>query len=329
MFCYNCGIKVDDNVRFCPNCGTKLANEQPEPQPKVEPIAEPVIVVRTVEPIVVPNLQSETPEYVPSVEEKTKACVKKSLSSALFLIATILFTLSVVLGMISFAMGSETEVYSEPGIFDKVSVSDGTAEDDFDGVLEFLDIFDVGILWVVGLWLTFAFAKSKKDMNTGGIAVLKVAARIEVILSFIIATVLLIVGIVLSVVEEDPTIAVIAVLIAIPVFAAIGFVYVFYCFKVSADISSLYSIASTGIPTAKLSRLVGIVCLVIAGIDLMGTSGNWADILYSLTEGAAYLLFGISFFIFKKKIKGLAEEYKLANTPAPAGQTIINNNVMI
>jgi len=43
MFCSNCGIKIDENVKFCPQCGTPLQAPIQKPQaPVQEPIVQPV-----------------------------------------------------------------------------------------------------------------------------------------------------------------------------------------------------------------------------------------------------------------------------------------------
>ncbi len=352
MFCYNCGIKLDDKASFCPNCGTKLIvdenNSEPAKEPVVVPVtevaptavSEPVIVV----PVVTPALQPEIIEYVPSVEEKAKACVKKSFSSVLFLIATILFTLSVILSTISFFTTVDSapyDAYEEPGVFDKVSVSEYEEEDvtfeDVKLIFGFLEFIDESVLWIIGLFLAFIFAKSKKDMKTGGITTLKVAARIKVIFSFVFAFFIFIMGIALCG-TSDPELA-FAWLFVAPVCIAVGVLYVLFSFKLSSGISKIRNIAATGVP-AKLSGLIGVVLFAIAVLNLLTVNGNvtvtgisytfnWADSLYALTKGTSCLLFGITFVILKNKLKALAEEYKLANTPAPAGQTIINNNVNI
>ena len=373
MFCFNCGVKLDDKVRFCPNCGTKVAVEENKPEPIAEPVsvpvakpaaevtaepvtqvtpepsAEPVIVVRTAEPevnpVVVPTVEPETAEHLPSVEEKTKACVKKTFSSVLFLIATILFTLSVIFGTVSFFLTSDTEPYDEyeaPGVYDKVSVAeyedDTLTLDDVKVVFGVFEFMDESLVLIIGLFLSFIFARSKKDMKTGGLTTLKVASGIKIGFSFIFALLVFSAGVAVCAAAPEELIGAMVFLL-MPIFIAAGVIYVIFCFKLSASIGKLRNITATGVP-AKLSGLIGIFFFVMAAINLLSVNGyitvndvaytlNWADSLYALTKGASCLIFGISFISLNKKLKAFAEEYKLANTPAPAGQTIINNNVMI
>lgn len=380
MFCYNCGIKLDDKARFCPNCGTKVMTEESKPvaeavtETVVEVMSETVIlpvgetVVETVpapepvtvipvstptvapaeaaRPIVVPTVIPETEEYQPSVEEKTKACVKKTFSSALFLIATILFTLSVIFSTVSFfiSVGSDTyDTYEEPGFFDKVSVSEYEDEtltlDDVKTVFSAFEFMDESLVLIIGLFLAFIFAKSKKDMKTGGITTVKVATSIKIGFSFMFALVVFCAGVAVCASVPDDVVGVMVLLI-MPLFIAAGVMYIIFCFKLSAAVSNIRNIAVTGVPQAKLSGFVGVVFFAIAAINLLSISGNiyisgitdtanWADTLYALTKGASCLLFGIAFVVLKKRLKSLSEEYKLANTPAVAGQTITNNNVII
>lgn len=383
MFCYNCGIKLDDKARFCPGCGTKVVTEEskpaaeavtetvvevmsetvvlpmaetsvetvPAPVPVTEiPVSTPTVApVEAARPIVVPTVTPEAAAYQPSVEEKTKACVKKSLSSALFLIATILFTLSVIFSTVSFfiAGSADTEyydTYEEPGYFDKVTVSeyeDGSLTyNDIKTVFGAVEFADESVLLIIGLFLTYIFAKSKNDMKTGGLATLKVAAGIKIGFSFLFALLIFIAGIAVcgeSVPEE--LIGAVVILVC-PLFIAAGVLYVIFCFKLSGSIGKVRDIASTGNPTSKLSGFVGVVLFAIAAINLLSISGNiyisgvtdtgnWADTLCTLTKGVSCLLYGIIFVTLKKKLKSLTEEYKPTNTPAVAGQTIINNNVLI
>ena len=387
MFCYNCGIKLDDKARFCPNCGTKVIVDENKPEPVAEPVpmaveeavtepaaevaaepvtevtpepvAEPAVApvavpvvtpavapIEEPKPIVVPTIIPETVEKVPTVEEKTKACVKKSVSSVLFLIATILFTLSVIFSTVSFFMTVESDpygYYEEPGIFDKVSVSEYEDEtltlDDVKYVFGMFEFMDESLVLIIGLFLAFIFAKSKKDMKTGGLTVVKVATGIKIGFSFIFALLMICAGVaVCASVPEELIGAMVVVLI--PMFIAAGVIYVIFCFKLSAGIGKIRNIATTGVPTAKLSGLIVVVLFAVGAANLLSVNGyitvndvaytlNWADSLYALTKGASCILFGLTVAMLKKKLKSLSEEYKLVNTPAPAGQIIINKNVNI
>ena len=363
MFCYNCGIKLDDKARFCPNCGTKVAAENNDPatepvtdhvaETAAEPVAESVSVPEpgtvvpavtpsvapavAAKPIVVPTLPHETAEYVPSVEEKTKACVKKTFSSAFFLIATILFTLSVIFSTVSFFITyneDSYDYYEEPGVFDRVSAPEYESEDstldDLGDIFLALQLFDESLIWIIGLFITVVLARSKNAMKTGGITTLKVASCIKIGFSFIFALFLFMGGIAVCGFSEDSAVTVATLFFVTPIFIAVGVMYVIFSFKLSSGISTLRSIASTGIPTAKLSGLIGVVLFAVAAVNLLVVSGNvtiagvtdtsnWADLLYALTKGVSCLLFGISFFNLKKSLKSLTEEYKLTNTPAAAG----------
>lgn len=42
MFCSNCGNKLNDDAKFCPSCGTKVAQPaQPQSAPQAEPVQTP------------------------------------------------------------------------------------------------------------------------------------------------------------------------------------------------------------------------------------------------------------------------------------------------
>lgn len=78
MYCYNCGTKLAEDSRFCPECGTKLnyGTAPAEPtseaapayaQPSVEPSAEAVTPIY-VEPIPVPQVKEVQPAAQPQVQ---------------------------------------------------------------------------------------------------------------------------------------------------------------------------------------------------------------------------------------------------------------------
>ena len=52
MNCSNCGMQLEGNDKFCPNCGTAVAQSDPEPvsDPTPEPAAEPVFNSTTQQP---------------------------------------------------------------------------------------------------------------------------------------------------------------------------------------------------------------------------------------------------------------------------------------
>lgn len=52
MYCSNCGAKIDDNARFCPECGKSVAGE-PAPQRELAPLRQPS------------SSQPRVPEYTP------------------------------------------------------------------------------------------------------------------------------------------------------------------------------------------------------------------------------------------------------------------------
>ncbi len=300
MFCPCCGNLVDNNDVFCKYCGYNFATV------------------------------NERAAYIPSVEDRVKDYIKNFFSSGLFLVAVILLTLSVIFTSVDFAVGvvNKPDVYDEPGMFDKVSVSytDSVAEY---VISEIMELLNAGLLWVVGFWLTFVFAKSKGIMKTGGVSTLKTAAAVERVISFFVAAMIVVDGM-LSCISDDGIVAILPVVIFIlPLFAGVGFVYVLFCFKAYADVKAIHTISSTGVPTVQISKFVGVFCFITAGLNLMTTDGSWSYVLSSLTEGAACLIFGILFFKFRAAITRFAEEYTIANTPAEAGQTINNNEYMI
>ena len=84
MKCPTCGLEIQGNVKFCPNCGTPIApigaepQPEPTPEPKPEPVPEP-----EPEPIPEPTPEPEpTPQPViePPVQTEAPNSMEKTLA---------------------------------------------------------------------------------------------------------------------------------------------------------------------------------------------------------------------------------------------------------
>ena len=87
MKCPTCGLEINGNTKFCPNCGTPIApvsaEPQPQPQPQPAPKPEPVPEPKP-EPIPEPTPKPE-PKPQPVVETPVQTDAPNSMEKTLAL----------------------------------------------------------------------------------------------------------------------------------------------------------------------------------------------------------------------------------------------------
>lgn len=214
MFCPNCGVKNEDNVAFCKNCGTKLGNIPPvnsqnaEPvQPQAEqPVQQPVETEQPQEASVPTAQPSALAQQAASDKQATPAAVyapavstarprsnhpvlkavKDLGASPLFLIAVIAFTAAVFFNLVSIFTRSSASIYSLNEAFGRFGIDElnGTLYQMKD-YLKAIGVFSLipSAIYLIGLWMIFAGAQQRGSdgMPTSGLTTIKVMAIIALV----------------------------------------------------------------------------------------------------------------------------------------------------
>ena len=160
MYCSKCGTKNSENAMFCKNCGASLF-VQAQKQAEEDFIKNETVIE---EPV---NAWKEPEEENKITENPVIALIKKHASSSLFLIATILFTVSLGISLFSNMFSG---FFTENGA--NLSFNTG-----------FISISSV--LALVGLWKIYGL-KKKQGIDKSGLIMLKVACIIEFIASLLL-----------------------------------------------------------------------------------------------------------------------------------------------
>ena len=269
-FCPNCGQQLEDADVFCPNCGqnTEAVQEHVQPEPQFTPAPQPQPLYQAPQPapqFYTPPSSNETGLNQPIL------ALKRTATSAPFIIGTILFTVSAILSVIMSIVASPSLYYlildflNAQGV--NVSfVSLNTASSVVSAVISSIPTF----LIILGLWLTVGAGGNKNNdrMSTAGLTIIKVIKIISLIgvcICFGIGIIAGIIGLIALGVNggrySGPGLvaAVICFLIFIAVFV---FVLIFYI-KVLKTIGSAKKVASTGMPNNKASGFVAVILFII------------------------------------------------------------------
>ncbi len=235
MYCSKCGTLNGDNAMFCKNCGASLL-VQAQKQAEEEFVKQEEI--KAEEPIVA---QEEVNEEHRTTENPVIALIKKHSSSTLFLVATILFTVSLGLSLL---LSMFSGVFSESGA--SLSFSTG-----------YISVSSV--LALVGLWKINTMNK-KQGADKTGLVLLKVTCIIELITSVLVFSLFAFVFFALGVISLAlPDVFVDSMEQAYEIFIQSGF-------ELSPEMQMLFTpevFSIFGIVTGVLLLLVGVITVLI------------------------------------------------------------------
>lgn len=314
MYCSKCGTLNQDNAMFCKNCGASLL-VQAQAQAEEEFVQNEEI--KEQEPV----LNNEEPKEETSVNP-VLALIKKHSSSTLFLVATILFTVSLGLSLI---LSMFSGMFSETGA--SLTFSTG-----------FISVSSV--LALIGLWKINTMNK-KQGVDKTGFVLLKITCIIELVTS---AFVFGLVGLLLIVlgafvpqiatqfseqwseftqemqgtmeqalggnefVQFDAemffnpeTVMAVLILTGIILMAMLPVIIIFYC-KALKTINRIKDMADKGVVYKNITNGLIIWLFILGGIS---ASALFAGDIAVTSMGVAYILYAITLIIFKNEAEKL------------------------
>lgn len=313
MYCYNCGKFNQESDIYCYNCGVMISS-----------------------PVVSAEVSYEISE---GSKVKVRRTLQKHLKSPVILIALLFMTASIILGW--FAPNTVYNKDTTPKYEDEgdgfiapisvSSMSDSTS-DSFDAVVNFEDIFDMSLPWVVSGYLIYFFALTKKDkMKIYGLGMARVLAFINKICSYILGALLCVSGMFSFFETPDGGAALVIAgfFFVLPLLGGIGFVIVLWAHKLAKTVYSIKSIYETGEAHYPITVFLGVSLFIIGGfLSIALFNPTSLSALSAATCAVSCVLFGIQLFRIRSAMKALAREQIEDKIPVYAGQ-IINNNVMI
>lgn len=347
-FCYNCGSKLESlpAVQPAPQAAPNDESTQyttiptPEDRQQANPqCSQPVNPQygQQYTPQVQPQFNPQyayqyNPNYAhtysqqpatnwstPSSETAAKVLetVKTVGTSPLFLIAVILFSVSVLLSFINSLIPSVQapeyiseladlfEMFDMGDILDELYESAGSVS-----IVSAVTGIIPGALLVTGMWMTYTFLMRGR-MQTSGLTMIKVIVIIDLVaLSVVLGLVELILVFALTVASglgnADEAAIVIGVLIIV-LAAAMALLIVYYA-KLNKTINVVKSTVVTGIPSDRVSPYVAIFNFVSGGISALAslTSFNSGvlDAISSFCSSVAIILFGAVILVYRGRMRG-------------------------
>lgn len=328
MYCSKCGTLNVENAMFCKNCGASLL-VQAQTQAEEEFIKQEE--TKTEEPMVTQEQVNEEPK---TTENPVIAIIKKHSSSTLFLVATILFTVSLGLSLL---LSMFNGIFSESGV--SVSFSTGA-------------VSVSSVLALIGLWKISAMNK-KQGVDKTGLILLKVTCIIELITSAfvfgLVGLLLIVLGAFIPQIATQfseqwsefaqemqgaleqalggnefaqfdaemffnpETVMAVLILTGIILMAMLPVIIIFYC-KALKTINRIKDMADKGIVYKNITNGLIIWLFILGG---MSASALLAGDIAGASMGVAYILYAITLINFKNE----AEKLQYVITPEKTEET--------
>ncbi len=306
MYCIKCGHKNIEDAEFCEGCGEKILRRQ-----KVQ--------VRAAIP----------PSRLNNNINSAVNIIKKFGASPLFLVATILFTVNLSIGLFRLFSGYGIAFILLNSVLPNSQIGYANTYGLFSLFLGLI-LQLPSILICIGLWITTASSKNKrkKSVKTGGFTSIKVAAAINIVFYSAVILLLLIcaIGLIFLSVSMDAvynsdlyqsaiasginlifTFSILQVYAIIFIAILICVALIIYMADIMETINTVNDTVLSGIPQYEIPIFVCIMCFIIACLNIMGAFMN-ADIT-GLIAAAAQICFGIVFIQYRNKMQRLCDLY--------------------
>lgn len=237
-------------------------------------------------------------------ESPVITAVKRLSTSALFLTATIAYTVSIVFSLISSLVGQSSIVSS---------------------LLRYADLYDLGgygaysylstirvssvigtligmipmILLCLGMWLTFAEGSSSgmKKMSCTGLTIIRVISIIFTVLLGLVGVISVIVCIIAMVTVGEDAIGI--MLLCILVIGIVLGLYILYYLKLIQTIGTMRTVVQTETPSDRVSMYVIVMNIIIGVVNVFAALGSvilsrdFFAFLAGVATAVAYITWGV------------------------------------
>ncbi len=239
--------------------------------------------------------------------------LKKLASSPMFLIATIIYTLSFIAGVIVI-LGSVGAAFSNSyGMYNEAALASG--------LLVSLIAYAPTILTLIGLWMTFGsgVSRSNRGISTAGFTLLKVSAVINLVLICIAAGILLI-GFIAGIFAAYAVNEMVPILFGFLIFAGIMTLVILYFAGIVRSINAAKRTIETGRPHPYASAYVAVMSFIAAALMIIGLAataiaaglggGMFSAIalvlvIVGIVSVTMITLFGILILVYNSKMRNI------------------------
>lgn len=315
-YCQNCGATLDDNARFCIECGG-VAQE-------TENYSSPVDYSN------VPLISNNT------VLNTVRDCAR----SPFFLAAIILYTATILFNIVNLiqTMFVSSNIYNIPNVLFNVS-EDVLVASNISAIIVVVIGSSPAILMAVGMWITYASARGNDErMSTSGLTIIKVISIIFLVLMCVAAGMMLLLFALMIVVISvtglseftDPeiwaefgsaaeaavlaeSVFVILLVVLIVLTAAIFTFAIIYYAKIIKTINVIKSTIETGTVTGKISTFVAVMAIIIGAFMAFPAlyllvMGQFIMVLSYLLSALSSIFFGVLLFSYKNKMASVSTQ---------------------
>lgn len=299
MFCSKCGTLNGENAVFCKYCGNKLLDD--------------TSCVQT--PVAIPY------NKVPHSSHPVLNTVKKIASSPLFLVGVIAYSLQILFSFINIVNGgtlsgiiyslldlieenipyTSYEIYKIYDILENISYM-GSVPFVILGIISLIP----AILICIGLWITYRSAsdRTKDDMTTSGLTIIKVLSIIDLVLTCIsfVLTELVLLIITMGIATTEYAAAVVVMVFVILLVALFYVLLIVYYSKLIQSLNAVKYTIIKRVPYAKASVFVAVWAFISAFGAFLTL---FTSVLGNAASITALICFGILIFKFNTGMTAL------------------------
>lgn len=291
MYCRKCGKELVANAAFCQFCGTQT-------------------LLHT-------NTVLNTPSPLPTeiLQKKTRDVIRQTFSSKLFLFVCIAYAALTIFGFFNdiFLLNGGTLADS----FNRLASSFATdiyfeTTSACTNVLLSALFVSPAVILTIGLWMNYISAVGKSEMRTFGLTMIKGVAIADLVftsvMSFLVM-VLVCIALILSTYGET-AVGIIVTILLIIFLCPMLVLLIVYQAKVIRTVNTVKYSIITGLPSDKISALVGVMFFISGGLNVIYIplylfSGQIHTVFYAILSAAAMIVLGILLFSYKKKMRAL------------------------
>ncbi|MDP4119930.1 MAG: zinc ribbon domain-containing protein [Bacillota bacterium] len=327
-YCLNCGTQNEDDFAFCKTCGVQLQNTNNNPQQTMPYGSQPMY---SQQPNVQPPAYQPPPYWAPPSTQPNPVfstsfaqnVIKSAGSSMIFLVATILVSLSLLFSIINgFIPVNINHIFENTNFRESLGSNYSNVYDVFTKYQGFFSGFSLialipTLLICIGLWLFYFTCKDANNPNikTSGLTIIKGVIIFNFIITCLIPLFFLMALIIASTSLNSLDIpgsgggAAIGVMLILFILSCVIVIFpMIYCIFIIKSINNLKRTAQNVSPAMPISNFVAVMNIIFGSISVLAVLSNINSfpsvfsVIASFCSAASLIAIAICIFNYNNEI---------------------------